>query len=833
MLSRRLLPRRARAFWIPFLVLSPAAFILGGMLVSRYDPISLAGFTYDRSGLTELGTRLAVERGVNVTGWSPFLKGGWDNSRLFYYRVKPGGGTERLRQIVPPAWVRVLFRAPGAVENVEMTLTPQGRLISLRHSSPPSPNAIDEGQSQARQVAESTLTMWLLPEERARASTPELKEDRAGSAVTRTFKWKIPVDDRPELNLSYSTSVLGGRVMAQGFEASLSETFLRQYSLFGGFSLRVSGTRVLGIAAINLILYYLAIAVVFVFGLYRFVQRARQRELSYRRISVLTVIIAILFLSIILLTDIATFDNAGQRSAPIWPIYVFGVLSYLFMGLIVAAAYGSGEGDLREAYPGKLTSLDALLTGRIFSRNVARSVVIGSAFAGWILLGRNLVPFFWRNQPEAGRQIEMLDFIVGRVPWVSPLVLWPFDVVFTSIIGLLLPLPFVSRRFRNPKLIIACLSVFAWIASTGAATSFTPWSGAAIIGAVSAAALLVPFFKFDLLTALVSLAVPTYATAAMHLVAQPSSGLRQAGIVSFGIGLLFLIAQLWFSARGTLLREDEVGPQYARFLAERLSMQAEVSAAREAQVRLLPQTLPQSRHFSIAAECRPAHEVGGDFYEVFELDDDRIGIFMAEGGGKGLASALSIAFAKGFLLPKINNSGQTDDSPAEIVRSLQYRLRVTLDSASNMGVLYAVIDASDKTLRYARTGDYPRLIVGRKDGPTGNEIAREATESETVFTVKPRSASGTDETFTVVSGMSDVETDDFVVLFTDGIASVFADGKSSSIDGLWKDISQGRLDSPAALQRALHQTIESTNKRAQRSGLKDDLTTLVVRLNAS
>jgi sigma-B regulation protein RsbU (phosphoserine phosphatase) len=52
---------------------------------------------------------------------------------------------------------------------------------------------------------------------------------------------------------------------------------------------------------------------------------------------------------------------------------------------------------------------------------------------------------------------------------------------------------------------------------------------------------------------------------------------------------------------------------YAKHLAERVSMQAEVSAAREAQKRLMPERLPSLRNFSIAARCHPAHEVGGDF----------------------------------------------------------------------------------------------------------------------------------------------------------------------------------------------------------------------------
>lgn len=766
---------------------------------------------------------------MDVHGWSSYLRAGFDNSLILYYRLRPGSGDEQLRRIATQTWVQVLFRSPDGRETFEVSVTPDGFPTGFRRRNPPTGDVADSGEPAARVLATAALSKWALPAG-SRLSEPEVTEDRGQDAITRRYVWKVQLEARPEVDLSYTAEVSRNKLSAERFNTTLSEDFLRAHKLEGGIALRVNGRRVSGLTLVTLIIYYLAIAIVFILGLYRFVQRARQRELSYQRIAVLTFVIATLFLSVILLTDVASFANASQ-SAPIWPVFVFGTLSYIFMGLIVAAAYGSGEGDIREAYPGKLTSLDALLTGRVFSRNVARSVVMGAAFGGWGLLLANLVPFFWRNSLAAGTQIELLDFIVSRVPWLSPLVIWPFDVVFTSVIGLLLPLPFLRRRLKNPRTVLLLLTIYAWVAGTGAASSFTPWTGAALIGVVKAAILLVPFFRFDLLTALVALAAPTFVSSSIHLVAQPSASLSRAGLISLGIGLTFLAIEFFFSYRGRLLREEEIGPQYARFLAERLSMQAEVSAAREAQIRLLPQTLPQSRQFMIAAECRPAHEVGGDFYEVFQLDDDRLGIFMAEGGGKGLASALSIAFAKGFLLPKITGPARGDDSPVEIVRSLQSRIKQTLDSDANMGIVYAVIDSSDMTVRYARTGAYPRMLVGRTDANASASEALEPQEMETKFKVPAGSREQSPETFSVISGITDVKRGDYIVFFTDGLATALSESGTSPSQSVWRSISNEEMDSYEKLQKSVQTTIESTSKRAQKAGLADDLTTLVVRVN--
>jgi serine phosphatase RsbU (regulator of sigma subunit) len=828
MLAKTLLTPRARLFWLFFIAFAPLAYLAGSLLVARYDPIAQADFQYDRPQLVSIASGIATEHGLDVRDWTSFLKTGWDNSLLLYYRVRADSDRESLRRVAPPTWVQVQLRSPDGKEGFEVTLTPEGALTGFRHRLPtPTGTPLDAiPEAEARAMATTAFGKWPIPPS-ASATGPELREDRSQDRVTRRYTWKVKFESRPELNVSYIASVVGKHLVSENFSGTLDDAFLKEYKLLKGFSLNISGRRISGVTLINLIVYYLAVAVVFIFGLYRFVQRARQRELSYQRIAVLTFVIAALFLSIILITDVATFDPASQGT-PLWPIYIFGTLSYVFMGLFVAVAYGSGEGDLREAYPGKLTSLDALLTGRVFSRNVARSVVVGTAFGGWALLLANVVPFLWRNQPFAGARIENLDFIVGRIPWLSPSVVWPLDVVFTAVTGLLLPLPFLHRRFRSPMVVLGLLAIYAWVAGTGSASTFTPWAGAALIGVVKAATLLVPFFKFDLLSSLVGLASTTYMTASVHFVAQPSSSLQRSGVIALGIGVTFLLVEIYFSYRGRLMVEEEVGPQYAKFLAERLSLQAEVSAAREAQIRLLPQTLPQTDTFSIAAECRPAHEVGGDFYEVFQLDEDRIGIFMAEGGGRGLASALAIAFAKGFLMPKIAGTARGDDSPMEIVRSLQSRLQQTLASDEGMGFVYAVLDSADKTLRYARTGSYPRLVIGTP----GDAALSTPQETETRFQVGGGETGKVSSSFSVLSGMSELVGGDCLLVFTDGIVAATADDSGPVEQSLWRSISREGTDSPAKLRKALQGAIDASSKRAQRAGITDDLTALVVRFTS-
>jgi len=85
------------------------------------------------------------------------------------------------------------------------------------------------------------------------------------------------------------------------------------------------------------------------------------------------------------------------------------------------------------------------------------------------------------------------------------------------------------------------------------------------------------------------------------MLAQPSEGVHDASVISLIIAAVSPVIAFIFAFKGRLYREDEVKPVYAEHLAERISMQAEVSAAREAQTRLIPERLPNRVMIKVAS----------------------------------------------------------------------------------------------------------------------------------------------------------------------------------------------------------------------------------------
>jgi sigma-B regulation protein RsbU (phosphoserine phosphatase) len=265
--------------------------------------------------------------------------------------------------------------------------------------------------------------------------------------------------------------------------------------------------------------------------------------------------------------------------------------------------------------------------------------------------------------------------------------------------------------------------------------------------------------------------------------------------------------------RGQPVREEDVRPLYAKNLAERMGLQAEVLAAREAQLRLMPQAAPQIPGMQVAACCLPAKEVGGDFYDFFHLDANRMAIFVAQGGERGLASALCVALAKGVLM----HASQQTHSAAQIVLQLEAAMAKLLKggSGANISFVYGVIDTYRQLLNYARIGSSPRVLVHRRDTGLANSAQLERLAN---FPGRSQSAPPIHE------GAAHLNAGDHLIFFTGGVTSLrlrrFGNHPNQWLDVLMREL--GRQDKPL-------QTLLTSSLAKYQSHASEDLTAVVLR----
>jgi serine phosphatase RsbU (regulator of sigma subunit) len=144
---------------------------------------------------------------------------------------------------------------------------------------------------------------------------------------------------------------------------------------------------------------------------------------------------------------------------------------------------------------------------------------------------------------------------------------------------------------------------------------------------------------------------------------------------------------------------------------EKLRLDEELGIARRIQRSLLPPSTPKIPGLSIADLCEPALEVGGDYYDFFQLEPRRLGLLVADVSGKGTSAALYMAELKGLVLAL----SRAHRSPRALMLELNELLADHLDNRSFITMTYAVIDLDAGTLTMARAGHTPLLFCSKGD----------------------------------------------------------------------------------------------------------------------
>ena len=125
--------------------------------------------------------------------------------------------------------------------------------------------------------------------------------------------------------------------------------------------------------------------------------------------------------------------------------------------------------------------------------------------------------------------------------------------------------------------------------------------------------------------------------------------------------------------------------------AEKERIGAELNVATQIQADMLPRIFPpfpDRNEFDIYASMNPAKEVGGDFYDFFLIDDNQLGMVMADVSGKGVPAALFMVIAKTL----IKNRAQMGGGPAEILNYVNEQLCEGNDAELFVTVWFAILD---------------------------------------------------------------------------------------------------------------------------------------------
>lgn len=141
------------------------------------------------------------------------------------------------------------------------------------------------------------------------------------------------------------------------------------------------------------------------------------------------------------------------------------------------------------------------------------------------------------------------------------------------------------------------------------------------------------------------------------------------------------------------------------------SLKTDLAVAGEIQQAILPRVFPPFPEFSeqldLAASMTPAKDVGGDFYDFFRIDDNHIGVVMADVSGKGIPAAIFMAVSRTL----IRAIGMQGISPSDCIKRSNDLLCKESVDCMFVTVFYAIYDVKTGELNYCNAGHNSPFVL--------------------------------------------------------------------------------------------------------------------------
>lgn len=243
---------------------------------------------------------------------------------------------------------------------------------------------------------------------------------------------------------------------------------------------------------------------------------------------------------------------------------------------------------------------------------------------------------------------------------------------------------------------------------------------------------------------------------------------------------------------------------------ERQRLEQEIGIARDIQQSLLPKNLREYPHLAVSGVNFPCLAVGGDYYDVFPLDEKRTAFLLADVSGKGLGAAMVTTMLQGAL------SGMSlGTDPARTLNHVNRFLCDHVEVGRYATMFFGILEEGGK-LEYINAG-HPSPILLR-----GDTVEEAFTDGSFPVGLVPEAE------FTVST--LQLEPHDTMVLFSDGVTEAMDPEEELYGVGRLRAVLQGKQDLPLdEIQKTVLESVENFARGARQA---DDVTILVVRFRA-
>ncbi|MGB5035602.1 MAG: SpoIIE family protein phosphatase [Blastocatellia bacterium] len=774
-----------------------------------------------------------------------------DELALVRWAAEQSGLSVPDRESLPdPGWETTVFTDPGSVRTavvqrrfpdpiLSIALTPSGRVVQyIESSSPISGMTIESGPQPQRTPPFDELNTARLFVTDSDGQRSVAGEERAQAVeIARAFfvRHAIECDGEPVSAAQRSTNdrkrlvtlfwdrpgpvgtteqirviVWGDRVAA--FDLDL--THPAQTRTPAGFDLPMQLLEALPLLGI--------LAGAAIVGALMLIRR-RQGELDLRSPAVLFAAIvlgSVVGMLMLIGTFGAMFGNvAGTLN--VWfgliNILITAPIMMLIIGFVIAGAWAVGESQAYLVWPQQnVRPFSAWMRGNFRTKEAIEPVTVGY-LAAFAALG--IITMLGLISPGSHQPSVAALFALNSWPSIiAPLSTGVVTGVSLTVVGGVFAMTYVRLRTKRIWVVVlvgtlAMLSIrssFSLSQFFPASTTVTP-----VVYLALTVALVVLYVRSGPLASVTAVFVYIVLINAYPLVLTGNPRHIATGgwvlVASLGFAALAVYGFVRPRAEGTAASM----PTHVRRAIDRLRITQEFDVARGVQSQLLPSRAPDSPGLDVAGICVPANEVGGDYFDYFQLEDSRLGIAIGDVSGKGVGAAIYMTLTKSYM---VTQAAHTAD-PARVLSRVNDHLRRNLARGNFVTMAYAIVDVAERRIDYARAGHNPPLLI-RADGDgdflNAPGVTLGAVASSTLDTIMR---------------VETVETriGDLLLLYTDGVTEAMNVRGDEYGDDRLIALARAMARTPATAKDVVDALLKDVRSFAGRAQQHDDITVVAVR----
>lgn len=144
--------------------------------------------------------------------------------------------------------------------------------------------------------------------------------------------------------------------------------------------------------------------------------------------------------------------------------------------------------------------------------------------------------------------------------------------------------------------------------------------------------------------------------------------------------------------------------------AEKMKIERDLENARKIQESLLPKSIPQFSHLQIAGSMIPAMHVGGDYYDIIQINENKIMVVVGDVSGKGLAAS----FYMSKLQTMVRLYCDENSTPKEVLSKVNKSIYESIERNWFITVAVGLFDITKGKLRYCRAGHMPLIETNNR-----------------------------------------------------------------------------------------------------------------------